>query len=96
MANMPIQDQRRCQNGLMRTNAANFGGITNVLKTDLLAAVQAADAWMDANALSFNAALPAAFRNNATIPQKAFLLTIVIAARYGVGMLRQLVGENVD
>ena len=96
MANMPIQDQQRCQRGMMRTSAALFGGVPGVLKTDLLAAVQAADAWIDANAGSYNAALPAAFRNNATIPQKAFLLTVVIAARYGVGLLQQLVGGNVD
>jgi hypothetical protein len=52
-------------------------------KTDLAAAVTAADAWADTNATSYNAALPAGFRTTATAQQKAFLLAFVAMKRTG-------------
>jgi hypothetical protein len=52
-------------------------------KPQLAAAVTAADGWVDANAASFNSALPAAFRNSATAAQKAMLLVYVATRRYG-------------
>jgi hypothetical protein len=45
--------------------------------------VTAADAWVDTNSASFNAALPAAFRGSATPQQKAMLLLYVAMRRYG-------------
>ncbi len=53
-------------------------------KPDLRAAVDAADAWVDSNSASYNTALPAAFRTNATARQKALLLTYVILRRFEV------------
>jgi hypothetical protein len=50
--------------------------------TDLVAAVQAADAWCTANAASFSAALPAPFSTGATAAQKAALLAYVVTRRY--------------
>jgi hypothetical protein len=55
-------------------------------KTDLRAAVDATDDWIDANATSFNSALPAEFRTTATATQKT-LLFCYIAMRRG-GLLR--------
>ena len=55
-----------------------------VTKTDLRAALNAADAWVDANAGAYNAALPAAFRTTATAKQKAALLMFIIRRRYEV------------
>jgi len=49
---------------------------------DLVAAVQAADAWCSANAASFNAALPAPFSTTATAAQKAALLAFVVTRRF--------------
>jgi hypothetical protein len=48
------------------------------------AAVDAADDWADANAGSFNTALPTAFRNGATTEQKTLLLCYVILRRSGL------------
>lgn len=50
-------------------------------KPELVAAVDAADAWVDSNAASFNTALPAQFRNKATALQKTLLLTYVALRR---------------
>ena len=52
-------------------------------KAQLSAAVDAADAWVDSNATSYNNALPAAFRNAATAQQKALLLMYVASRRFG-------------
>lgn len=57
----------------------NPGGIT---KTDLRAAVNAADDWADANAASFNSELPVAARNALTARQKARLLLAVVEKRW--------------
>ena len=48
------------------------------------AAVDAADDWADANAASFNTALPTAFKNAATLEQKTLLLSFVILRRSGL------------
>lgn len=54
-------------------------------KPQLLAAVDAADAWADANAAAYNAALPLPARTTLTAAQKARLLTYVITKRWEVG-----------
>ncbi len=54
------------------------GGIT---KADLRAAIDAADDWADANASSYNLALPVAARNALTAKQKARLLVFVVSKR---------------
>lgn len=79
--------------GLMRYASANGIILAGITKTDLRAAVDAADSWVDTNAASYNSALPATFRNNASAAQKSLLLVAVILARYGVELLRQLFGE---
>lgn len=58
----------------------NPGGLT---KADFRAAVDAADAWVDANATSYNNALPQPARGILTNKQKARLLTEVALRRYG-------------
>lgn len=52
--------------------------------TAIKAAVDAADAWCDSNAASFNTALPATFKNTATLSQKSLLLAFVVMKRGGV------------
>jgi hypothetical protein len=52
--------------------------------TDIKAAVDAADAWADANAAAFNTALPAGFRTAANTAQKTLLLCYVILRRAGI------------
>jgi len=51
-------------------------------KTDLRAAIDATDDWADANATSFNNALPTAAKTNLTAKQKALLLAYVILRRF--------------
>lgn len=57
---------------------------TAITKADLLAAVNAVDAWVDANQVSYNNALPVAARTTLTPQQKAQLLLYVIRRRYEV------------
>lgn len=52
-------------------------------KAQLRAAIDAADDWCEANAASFNTALPAAARTGLTAGQKAMLLAYVALKRYG-------------
>lgn len=53
-----------------------------ITKDNLRAAIDAADTWVDANAASFNSALPVAARNGLTPKQKARLLVFVVARRF--------------
>lgn len=57
------------------------GNVANLHGGQIKAAVDAADDWADANAAAFNTALPAAFRNGATVEQKTLLLAYVILKR---------------
>lgn len=65
--------------------ARNRGETIATLKADVLAAINAADDWVEANAASFNAALPVAARTTLNARQKARLLLHVVAKRYEVG-----------
>ena len=56
--------------------------VATVNKPDLRAAVNAIDAWVDANAASFNQAIPQPARSALTARQKAWLLTLVIRKRF--------------
>lgn len=53
-----------------------------VSRADLRAALNAADVWADANAASYNAALPLPARTVLTANQKARLLMYVIKQRF--------------
>ncbi len=55
------------------------------LKTEIRAAVDAADTWANSNAAEYNTALPAAFRNAASADQKSRLLELVIIKRRARG-----------
>jgi hypothetical protein len=54
-------------------------------KSDLRAAVDSIDAWVDANAPSFNQAIPQPARSGLTPRQKARLLLYVVRRRFEVG-----------
>jgi hypothetical protein len=54
-------------------------------KVELRAALDAADAWVEANKTAFNNALPAAAKANLTAAQKARLLAAVVLRRYEKG-----------
>ena len=52
-------------------------------RSQLKAAVDAADQWVEDNQTSFNTALPIPFRTNATLTQKVILLAYVLWRRIG-------------
>lgn len=54
-----------------------------VTKSELRAAINATDQWIEDNQSSFNTALPQPFRGSATLPQKTFLLCYVAMRRAG-------------
>ncbi len=53
-------------------------------KVEARAALDAADDWVDANAASFNSALPAAAQSGLNAAQKSRLLTFVVNRRWEV------------
>lgn len=59
-------------------------GDISITKTELRAAVDAADAWADANAAAYNSALPQPARGALTAKQKASLLAYVVMRRFEV------------
>ncbi len=83
MAVLPAGDRA----SLRRDFASELSGSRtpcNTSKTDLQAAVDAVDSWLDANAASLNAAIPVAARTTLTVKQKAQLLVYVIRRRFEV------------
>jgi hypothetical protein len=70
-----------------------FGSAPNVLKPELLAAIDATDTWIDNNAAAYNNALPTTFRANATSAQKTFLFCAVAIARVSIAFLRAIFGS---
>lgn len=55
-----------------------------ITKDVLRAAIDAADSWVDANAASFNSALPAQARTGLTVSQKSRILAWVVLRRFEV------------
>jgi len=93
MAVLSTTVRQQIWRGLMRYWSSQRETLTGLTKSDLQAAVNAADDWADANVSSYNAALPAAFRNNATASQKALLLAAVILARFSAPIIKAILGE---
>lgn len=56
----------------------------SISKTQLRAAIDDIDDFLDANGTSINNAFPQPFRGDATVAQKAFVVAIVAAKRAGV------------
>ncbi len=56
----------------------------SVTKSDLRAAIDATDAWIDLNAAAFNLALPPAARTNLSQTQKTLLFCFVASKRAGI------------
>jgi hypothetical protein len=83
MAVLPDADRVALWAEFMRDQSASRTPM-GLTKADLRAAVDAADAWADSNAASFNTALPQPARNALTAKQKALLLMYVIRRRWEV------------
>jgi len=92
MAVLSVADRARVHRGLMRW-WSNLQEAQPWSKADLLAAVNATDAWIDSNQTSFNNTLPNPFKTNATLAQKTLLFCCVATARVSLAWLRALLGE---
>ncbi len=68
----------------MRTSE-NILGTGAMSKTDLRAAINAADQWCDDNASAFNTAIPQPARGAMSARQKAALLVFVTKRRWELG-----------
>ena len=64
--------------------ANRVGDMQGVLKTELRAAIDAVDDWVETNATEFNTAIPQPARGALTAKQKAALLMYVVDRRFGV------------
>lgn len=92
MAILPDEDRVRIWRGLMRYVSSRFETVL-LSKSDLRAAVDATDVWIDENQSAFNQALPQVARDNLTIEQKTLLLCAVALARTSIDLLRRVLGE---
>jgi len=76
-----LTDEQRREAG---AEMMRLGGVS-IAKSDLRAAFDAIDSWLDANAATINAAIPQPARSGLTAAQKALLMALVIRKRYDVG-----------
>lgn len=83
MAVLPDGDRAQLHAEVMREWSAEHVSI-GITKTELRAAVDAIDGWVDANAASFNTAIPQPARGALTTRQKARLLVYVVLRRFEV------------
>ena len=98
MALLDATDRERIWRGLMRY-WSNIWEATPYNKASLLAAIGATDGWIEANQVSYNAALPNPFKSQATASQKTLLLCAVALMRVDPGLaqlLRRALGVEVD
>lgn len=70
--------------GLM-SDLSNERQPIGITKADLRAAIDAVDDWVNANAASFNSAIPQPARASLTTEQKAQLLLAVVRKRFDTG-----------
>jgi hypothetical protein len=85
MAKLSSTDRQSLWSSVMSAISENREPIS-VSKSDLRAAIDATDDWIDNNALSYNLALPAASRNSLTAAQKSRLFREVARLRFQKGM----------
>jgi hypothetical protein len=83
MAVLPDNDRQALWAEAMRL-MSDLHEPCGITKTDLRAAINAADAWADANAAAYNTAIPQPARAALTSQQKARILMLVIRRRYEV------------
>ena len=83
MAVLTTQQRIDCAADWLRNFAP--GETISVTKADMKAALDAIDNWVDANAVSFNTAIPLPARTNLTAAQKTRLLLWVIRKRFETG-----------
>jgi hypothetical protein len=84
MAVMGTTDRQAVTDQFQRENTVVISGA--LTKAQLRAAIDAADAWVDSNAASYNTALPLPARTVLTAGQKALILVYVVTRRWILGL----------
>jgi len=84
MAVLNETERRRAWSEHMYDGAISNGSLGSLLKTDLRAAIDAMDDFLDTNASAINNAIPQPARGALSNKQKALLLMYVVARRYNV------------
>jgi hypothetical protein len=85
MAVLTNEDRIKVWTDIMRQEPINAhldAAVSGFLKTDLKAAVDAIDDWVNTNAVSFNNAIPQPVRGILTTNQKTAMLMYVLARHY--------------
>ena len=89
---LAISDRKQVWRGLMRYLSMGRESL-GLSKSDLQAAIDATDVWVEDNQASFNNTLPAIAKTNLTANQKTLIFCAVAARRVGVEFSRKLFGE---
>ena len=76
-------DRKDCTRRMIERIFVRSGTTANMTVDEILAAVNAADDWLETVAATYNLALPVAFRTKATARQKAMLLASLCMKRAG-------------
>jgi len=79
------QERDNLSQDYMRTTSRLHSDLGICLKADIRAAIDALDSYIDGEASSIDASLPATFRNEAGDSEKSLLLQMLTATRYTVG-----------
>lgn len=86
------QEKDQLLRGLMR-DMSRKGVSTSLLKSDIAAAIDSTDSWIESNQASFNSSLPSAAQSGLNATQKTYLFCLVALTRNGADTLKQVVGE---
>jgi hypothetical protein len=86
MAVLQQADRNDVCAGFQRDISTAREPLTGLTKSQLQAAVDAADQWVSDNAASYNSALPVAARTAMTAAQKSRILRDVLHKRYDKGV----------
>jgi len=84
MAVLSETERRLAWSEYMYDSAISNGSLGSLLKTDLRAAIDAMDDFLNTNAGAINTAIPLPARSALSTKQKALLLMYVVARRYNV------------
>jgi len=93
MAELTDTQRQHISNGLQRYWSRLFETITGMSKTDIKAAVDTTDTWINDNQSSFNTSLPTAAQSNLTQAQKTLMFCSVAAYRVSKVFVQNLIGE---
>jgi hypothetical protein len=93
MAYLSDQDRQRVRVGLCRRWSRLWEFFGNLTTAELRDAVNATDAWIEDNQVSYNSSLPNPAKTELSQVQKTVLFCAVASMRVSLDFLRALFGE---